>query len=94
MSQRRIEVIAYTSDVKFGAITYLRNVIAPRGLLLLLGGDKKIGKNALTMRLVVLHGLKSFLRSIMFPICLSVQWNSFLTKMHLAKPHWGIEGKR
>ena len=42
--ERRIEVIAYTSDVKFGAITYLRNVIAPRGLLLLLGDDKKLGK--------------------------------------------------
>ena len=37
-------MIAYTSDVKFGAITYLRNVIVPRGLLLLLGGDIKLGK--------------------------------------------------
>ena len=42
--QRRIEVIAYTSDVKFGAITYLCNVIVPRGLLRLLGGDIKLGK--------------------------------------------------
>jgi len=40
--QRRLEVIAYTSDVKFGAITYLRNVIVPRGLLRLLGADIKL----------------------------------------------------
>ena len=27
--QVRLEVIAYASDVKFGVITYLRNVIVP-----------------------------------------------------------------